>query len=123
MLNDGQMRALKERHENHQDLWLRTSAIGCQRVSAVHLEWAPLQEQVTLEEPFAMLADSSVVPLRAVHLTDFVTLKPWDGSREPVETDKLTMLQDAARDGLDVNFLTGDVSLPKGTPLGPAAAR
>lgn len=113
MLDDEQIRALKTRSETHNDLWMRDGRGGCSRVVGVNLQWAESKADPADAVAAVLLGNSRVVPVPYAHLSDFVTLKPWDGSSEPTQTDKLTMLQDAARGGLDVNFMTGMVQLPK----------
>lgn len=145
MLNDEQILALKERSEKHHDICWRGRDGQAHRITGVRLDWALAEGQsgaapnwvtasawsdTAIPQPVALLSNGKLLALRPVcerfefpelDLSQFFVLTPWDGASTP--TDKLTMLQDAARGGLDVNFMTGDVSLPKNTPLGPAAAR
>jgi hypothetical protein len=113
MLNDEQIHALKTRSESHKDLWMHDGLGACQPVRSIILQWAGFSEDPTNTQPGVLLDDLRVLPLRTADIADFVTLKPWNGATAPTERDNLTVLQDAARGGLDVNFMTGDVQLPK----------
>lgn len=133
-LTDAQIRALKERCEKHNDIWWRDRNGQAYRLAGVRLDYASAESQAKSAptQPVALLANGRILALRHsgedfpftdVDLSQFVTLKPWDGAPTPAEVDNLTLLQDAARNGLAVNFMTGDVQLPPGTNPDSSAAR
>lgn len=93
------------------DVWWNDGHGICRQVETIALKWVAFSDHPDDTEPAALLVDGGVIELKNVDLESFVVLRPCLSAEGP--PDNLTVLQNAHRNGLVANFMTGDMSLPK----------
>lgn len=101
---------LKNRVSAGGDVWWNCGNGVCTRVQTIKLDWVEFADQPNDTEPAALLFNGGAVPLNDVEVERFVVLHPCLSAEG--QPDNLTLLQNAKRNGLVVNFMTGDISLP-----------
>lgn len=112
-MSDDEIAALAERVKCG-GVWWNDGDNLCRRVRTINLRWVEFADEPDNAEPAALLHDGKAVALYNTSAAAFVTMRPaLDDAVGDEEMDNLTLLQNAARSGLDVNFMTGSVSLPR----------
>jgi hypothetical protein len=110
MLTQVEIAALKERVSTG-DVWLNTGKGTCLHVGGIGNtgDNTPGSDG-TLASDSALLAGGGVMSLADLSMGSFVVLRPCLATAG--RQDNLAILQKAERDGLVVDYLKGDVSLP-----------
>lgn len=93
------------------DVWWNDGHGTCRQVKTITLNGVAFYDHPDDTEPAALLVDGGVIELKNVDMESFVVLRPCLSAEG--QPDSLTVLQSAHRGGLVVNFMTGDMSLPK----------
>lgn len=110
MLSNHEVEDLKNRVSAGGDVWWNDGDGVCKRVRAIKLDWVEFADQPDDTEPAALLVNGGAVALNSVEIESFVVMLPCLSAEG--QPDNLTVLQNAKRNGLVVNFMTGDISLP-----------